>query len=189
MKVFQLIQTLYWLALATWFGGVLFIGIFAPIIFRTVRESNPTLPTVLSVNLENEHGSLLAGSIVASILRILSTIQLVCAAVVLATLICQWILMDRTRENITHASIRSVLFVIAVALVCYDRWFVWPKAWRYREEYIENADDPEIANAAKEQFDRYHHESVRVLSIIIAALSLMIAFSTVITAPSSIFHG
>ena len=40
---FPLVQTLYWLALATWFGGVMFVAIAAPIIFRTVRESRPTI--------------------------------------------------------------------------------------------------------------------------------------------------
>ncbi len=52
MAGFQLIQIVFWLALSTWFGAVLFIAVAAPIIFRTVRESNPVLPMVLSVNLE-----------------------------------------------------------------------------------------------------------------------------------------
>ena len=58
--------------MATWFGGVLFVAVAAPIIFRTVRESNPVLPTVLSVNLENQHGTLLAGSIVGNLLATLA---------------------------------------------------------------------------------------------------------------------
>ena len=36
--------------------------------FRTVRESNPLLPLVLSVNLDGQHGTLLAGSIVSNLL-------------------------------------------------------------------------------------------------------------------------
>ena len=59
--LFQLVQIVYWLALATWFGGVLFVAIAAPAVFRTVRENNPVLPHVLSVNLEGQHGTLLAG--------------------------------------------------------------------------------------------------------------------------------
>jgi hypothetical protein len=67
----HLVQILYWLALSTWFGGVLFVALSAPVIFRTVREQNPLLPTVLSVNLEGQHGTLLAGSIVGNLLTML----------------------------------------------------------------------------------------------------------------------
>ena len=181
MTAFQLVQTIYWLALSTWFGGVLFVAVAARVIFRTVREANPILPTVLSVNLENEHGSLLAGSIVGNLLRMLSSIQLGCAAAVLVTLISQWFTMDHSRMNVSHGIIRSVFFVGAVVLMAYDRWLVWPKAWKYRQEYVEHADEPEVANPAKEQFDRYHRESVTVLTAILAMLSLMVVFSAVVT--------
>ena len=50
--LFQLVQTVYWLALSIWFGGAMFIGVAWQIIHRTVRESNPVLPHVLSVNLD-----------------------------------------------------------------------------------------------------------------------------------------
>lgn len=187
MTAFQLVQTIYWLALSTWFGGVLFIAIAARVIFRTVRESNPILPNVLSVNLENEHGSLLAGGIVGNLLRLLSTIQLGCAGAILLMLVAQWFVMGDTRMNISHGIIRGVLFVAAVALVAYDRWVVWPKAWRYRQEYVEHADEPEVANPAKEQFDRYHRESVTVLTAILGVLSLMVVFSAAVTPALSLF--
>lgn len=178
MTVTQLILTIYWLGLATWFGGALFIGLSAPVIFRTIREAKPLLPEVLSVNLENEHGSLLAGSIVGNLLRMLSTVQFICAAALLLTLVGQWALMDLDNwMRIWPAVIRSSLFVVAVLLLAYDRWYVLPRAWLYRQEYIDNADQPELANPAKEFFDYYHRESVRVLFIVIGVLSLLIVFS------------
>ena len=75
MMLFPAVQIVYWLSLSTWFGGVLFIAVAAPVIFRTVRENNPILPGVLSVNLDNQHGTLLAGSIVANLLQILVRVQ------------------------------------------------------------------------------------------------------------------
>ena len=176
----MLIQTIYWLALSIWLGGVLFVAIAAPIIHRTIRESNPILPNVLSVNLENEHGSLLAGSIVGNLLRMLSSVQFWCAAVMMLMLIGQWFLMLRAPQNILHGVIRSSLFVGAVVLAAYDRWVVSPKVWRYRQEYIDHADQPEIANPAKDQFDRYHRESVRVLFVTLAFLSLIVVFSSMV---------
>jgi hypothetical protein len=184
MIIFPLVQTVYWLALSTWFGGVLFVALSAPVIFRTIRQSNPILPNVLSVNLENQHGSLLAGDIVGNLLRMLSLVQLSCAAVILLMLIAQWKVMDLGPRHVGYGIIRSALFVAALVMVFYDRRYVWPKAWKYRQEYIDHADEPEVANAAKELFDRYHRESVRVLVIVIALLSLLIVFSTDVTLPS-----
>jgi hypothetical protein len=160
---------------------VLFVAIAAPIIFRTVREANPILPTVLSVNLENQHASLLAGQIVGNILRRLSVVQLACAGVLLLMLVAQWLVMDRSTGNILHGILRSVFYVGAVGLAVYDRYVIWPKVWKYREEYIAHADEPELANPAKDQFDRYHRESMHVMLVVVVLLSLMIVFSSVIT--------
>jgi hypothetical protein len=181
MTAFQLVQTFYWLALATWFGGVLFVAVAAPIVFRTVREANPILPHVLSVNLENQHASLLAGSIVGNILRVLSGIQLGCAAVVLLMLLSQWLVMDLNPRNVLAGIIRSTLLAGAMVFVLYDRYVVWPKVWRFREEYIEHADEPDVANPAKDQFDRYHRLSVWLMFVTLVLLSLMIVFSTTVT--------
>jgi hypothetical protein len=183
---FTLNQILYWLALSTWFGGVLFIAIAAPIVFRTVRESNPTLPTVLSVNLEGQHGTLLAGSIVGNLLRALSRVELACAGALVITVIVQWLMIDRRGADVIQPILRSALLVGAIAIVIYDWRVLWPRVWRYREEYIDNADNPDVANPAKDQFDRYHQDSVRLLSLRLAILLAMILFSANIRPTSAI---
>jgi hypothetical protein len=174
---FHLIQILYWLALATWFGGVLFVAVAAPIIFRTVRESNPVLPTVLSVNLEGQHGTLLSGSIVGNLLGTLVRIELLCAAVLGLAIAAQWFFIDRSMPNVVAPLVRSALYLAALVLVLYDWRVVWPKVWKFRQEYIDHADEPEVANPAKDQFDRYHGESVRILSIRLAILLAIVLFS------------
>ena len=174
---FHLIQILYWLALATWFGGVLFVAVAAPIIFRTVRESNPVLPTVLSVNLEGQHGTLLAGSIVGNLLRTLLRVELLCAAVLGVSIVAQWFFVDKTGTNVVAPIVRSALYLAAVVLALYDWRLVWPKVWKFRQEYIDHADEPEVANPAKDHFDRYHGESVRILSIRLAILLAIVLFS------------
>ena len=172
------VQIVYWLALSTWFGGVLFIALSAPIIFSTVRQSNPILPTVLSVNLENQHATLLAGSIVANLLGRLIRIELACAAVLLLALLAQWFLIDMSnRQNLVFALLRTALFAAAVVAVVYDWRVLWPRILRKREEYIEHADEPDVANAAKDDFDRYHRESVTLLTVVLACLLGMVLFS------------
>src|SRR5687768_16400648 len=180
MTPFLVVQTFYWLALSTWWGGAFFVAVMAPVVFRTVREANPILPTVLSVNLENQHGSLLAGSIVGNMLQMLSTITIACAAIILVMLIGQWFVMETGGIRTALFVLRCTVFVAIVGLAAYDRFAIWPKTWRFRQEFIDHADEPEVANPAKEQFDRYHRESLTVLFIILALLSLMVVFSALV---------
>jgi hypothetical protein len=187
--LFQWVQIVYWIALATWFGTVLAVALFAPVIFHTVRESNPILPDVLSVNLEGQHGTLLAGSIVANILRRLVNVELICAIVLLITLIIQPFIIDMNSGtealsgNKAAAFVRSILFLAALALVLLDWWVVWPRLLKFRDQYIEHADEPEIANPAKDEFDREHKRSVSLMSIVLFLLLGMILFSANITPP------
>lgn len=173
----QLVQILYWLSLSTWFGGTLFIAIAAPIIFRTIRDADPTLPKVLSVNLEGQHGTLLAGTIVSNILQVLTRVQLACAAGLLLAVILQWVLVMRAGGDWVLLLVRSLLLLAAIGLVLTQWLYLWPRIGRYRQEYLDNADNPEVANPAKDQFDRHHHDSVNVLLFQLFLLLGMIFFT------------
>jgi len=176
--LFQFVQVLYWLALATWFGGVLFIAVAAPVIFRTINEADPTLPRVLSVNLDKQHSTLLAGSIVANLLNLLVRVQLACAGALFVTMIAQWVYIDRgNNPHLWAAILRTAMFLAAVVLAVYDWLVVWPRVQQHRQEYIDHADEPDIANPAKEKFDRYQDESVTVLRNILFLLLGIILFS------------
>lgn len=177
MELFQLVQIIYWLALATWFGGVLFIAIAAQAIFKAVRQSNPILPEVLSVNLEGQHATLLAGSIVSDLLAQLGRIEWICGIALILTLIAQFFVIDLDGRNGVAAILRAVLLAGAIILSFYHRWAIWPSITRHRKDYIDHADEPEIANAAKDHFDRDHRRSVMILQVVLFLLLGMILFS------------
>ncbi len=179
--LFLIVQCIYWLALATWFGSVLFVALAAPIIHEAIRESNPILPHVLSVNLEGQHASLLAGTIVGKLLVVLGRVQMICAAALFLTLLAQWGITSIYGIHLLSAIVRSTLFVAAVLLLIYDNRYVWPRIWLFRQEYIDHADEPDIANPAKDQFDRYHRESITLLSVVLCLLLGIILFSSLIT--------
>src|ERR1041384_3565608 len=162
LLLFQFVQIIYWLALSTWFGGALFVAIAAQSIFHTVRQNNPILPNVLSVNLNEQHGTLLAGSIVGDLLNRLTIVEFICGGAVLVTLIIQPFIIDMTYHNALAAVLRCGLFLLAMVLVLYHWIFLWPRILRFRQEYIDHADEPEIANPAKEPFDREHQRSVLI---------------------------
>lgn len=174
---FQLVQILYWLALATWFGGVLFVAISAPIVFRTIRAHDPTLPTVLSVNLEGQHATLLAGEIVGNILAVLVKVGLVCAGVLLVTFVVQWFYLRPAGAELIGFALRAAMLLAAAGITLYDWLSLWPRISEARREYIDNADDPDIANPAKDRFDQYHRESVMLLSVVLFLLLGVILFS------------
>jgi hypothetical protein len=174
---FQLVMIVYWLALATWFGGVLFVALAAPVVFKTVRDANPILPGVLSVNLDGQHGTLLAGSIVGDLLRRLAQVEIGCAAVLLVTLILQPFVVDVRETNLTAYVLRLALFVAAAGVMAYDRWILWPRIWKRREEYLDHADEPDVANPAKEAFDKLHAQSVTLLGGVLFLLLGVILFS------------
>jgi len=177
MSLFWLIQIVYWLALSTWFGGVLFITVAAPVIFKTVRQNDPTLPKVLSVNLRRQHSTLLAGSIVGNLLAVMGRIETGCAAAVALGLVGQWFLAERSGGELVAMVLRNGLYIGAAGMLAYDRLMLWPRIWRSRQDYIDHADEPEVANAAREQFDHLHKESVTVLSILLCLLLGMVLFS------------
>src|SRR5215217_1069043 len=179
--LFQLVQILYWLALSTWFGGVLFVAMAAPVIFRTVRENNPVLPHVLSVNLEGQHGTLLAGSIVGGLLARLAWVQLACGGALLLAIVAHFFLANLSGANQTAAVIRTALFFAAGAVPLSDGWLLWPQIWRHRQEFIEHADEPEVANPARDQFDGGQRRSVALLMAVLFLLLGVILFSGNIT--------
>ncbi len=180
---FQLVQVVYWLSLSTWFGAVLFIAIATPVIFKTVLDHKPILPEVLSVNLENQHGTLLAGSIIGDLISHLTRVQLICAAVLGVTMIAQSFTTDlRVGDGFISSNrgaflLRVLLFIGATMMTIYNWRGVWPRAVAAREKFLANADDPDIANPAKDEFDREQHRLVPVLMAVVAMLSGVIVFS------------
>jgi hypothetical protein len=187
--LFQLVQTVYWLALSIWFGGAMFIGVAWQIIHRTVRENNPVLPHVLSVNLDGKHSTLLAGTIVSNLVSALARIEIVCAAVVLAALGAQWFLIDLSVPWIkASAFVRSLLCLGAAGVVIYNGWFLWPRIMKARQTFIDNADDPDKANPVSERMDQLQRDSEMLLMILVFLLLGIVLFSGNIYPPITTFH-
>ena len=178
---FQILQTLYWLALAAWFGGVLFVMLAAPVVFRTVADANPILPTVLAVNLERQHATLLSSTIVANLLSRLLLVQVICAVAVAVLMLIQLAFVDLYGNNGTAAIVRAALLLGAALLAAYDRYFLWPKIMKHRDEYVAHADEPDVANPAHERFHALQRHSENLLMGTLALLLGLVLFSANIT--------
>jgi hypothetical protein len=185
--LFMAVQILFWLSLATWFGGVLFVTLAPPIILRTVRENNPILPTVLAVNLEGQHSTLLAGSIVTALVEPLMRLELAAAAGVFLAIVGQWFAIEQGSGAVYLGLIRSTLFLLGMAFFLYRWRVVWPRMIRHRTEYLDHADEPEIANPALDRFDRDQGEILGLLRNLLFVLIGLILFSATIR-PAVIIH-
>jgi hypothetical protein len=180
---FIVVQIVFWMALSTWFGAVIFVVMAPPVILRTVRQQNPLLPSVLSVNLEGQHGTLLAGSIIGELMVPLIRIELVCAGVLLLALAGQWLILEPRGSDLILPIFRTVLYIAATVFLIYDWRVVWPRTWKYRQEYLDHADEPEIANPALDLFDKYQAESMTILRNVLCLLIGIILFSAFVTLP------
>jgi len=177
---FALVQIVFWISLSTWFGGVLFVAMVAPIIFRTVKEQEPILPLVLAVNLEGQHGSLLAGTIVGNIISHLVKVELACAGGLLLALIAQWFTTDRGGDMWVVPLLRCAMYLMVMGIVVYEWRGLWPRLRAQRQTYLDHADEPDVANPAKDEFDRLHRESVMLLSFRLALLLGIVLFSAAV---------
>jgi hypothetical protein len=180
--LFELLTVCYWLAAATWFGAVLFLVIAPPVILRVVRENHPILPQVLSVNLEGQHGTLLAGSIVAALCKFIRPIETACLVVLGLVIAVQWVSSGASLQGSGLSSavpllIRTMIFTLAAGFFLFDWRWVFPRVMKYRQEYLDNADHPEIANAALDQFDRFSQENQSMLRNTLIALLGLLVFS------------
>lgn len=174
---FTLVQIIYWTSLAVWFGAVLFITISPMIILKTVTENKPILPHVLSANLDGQHGTLLGSLIVGDLARYFVRIELAAAGALLISIVGQWILLSPGGQALIPPLIRAALFLIAVVLLMYKWRITWPRMLAHRQEYIEHADEPEKANPALDELNRYQVESSRVLFFLTGTLLLLIVLS------------
>jgi hypothetical protein len=186
---FQLVQILYWLALSMWFGGAMFIWVAVQVIHRTIRQANPMLPNVLSVNLDGQHSTLLAGTIVGNLVTILSRIEAGCAALLLVAIASQWALIDLSDPAVKmSAFLRSAFFIGATAVLVYDGWFLWPRIMKSRQAFIDNADDPDKANPENDKLEKLQRDSEMLLMILVFFLLGIILFSGDIHRPTTSFR-
>jgi len=173
----SLIDAIYWLTLATWFGSVLFKCIAPPVIFKSILQADPTLPRVLSVNLDRQHSTLLAGQVVSDLVQMLFRIEVVCMIAFGPALAAKWFITELSDGRIILPALVTTLYMLAVAFELYAWRVVWPKVMAHRAKYIEFADEPDVANPELDLFDRYSIEASSVTRNMLFVLMGMVLFS------------
>ena len=73
--------------------------------------------------------------------------------------------------------VRTSLWVAALGLLVYDWRVAWPRMWRDRQEYIDHADEPDVANPALDRLNGGQSEAAMLLMFRVALLLGLILFS------------
>jgi len=158
-----LCETVHSLALAVWFGALMAGGISAALLFRTMRELEPTLAGFEGFS--GEHWKLGAGRIQAGIFFVCDFVQLGAAALAFLTLGIRLLGagVDRAPRRAATAW-RTIGVGAGVVLVASNVMILAPRMDPHLRSYWQLAREgrtPE-ALAEAERFNSYHPAATRV---------------------------
>jgi hypothetical protein len=176
--IHQLVQTFYWAGLSTWFGAALFLMLATPIILRVLREEDPTLPRVLSVNLDSQHATLLALNLIGHLMQALTRVGLICAGAVLLGLISQALATTGSGAQVIRLIARTMLFLVGTGIALFEWLSLSRRVNHVRDQYIEYADDTDRAMKHRAVFERLHRQRMNLLFVLAASLLGLIFFSS-----------
>ncbi len=174
---YQAVQILYWLALSVWLGSMVFLAAGAPAIFRAVRSLDARSGKHPDPALDDEQTTIVAGGVMGFLLGRLMQIQLICAAAILPLMAGQLLLIDLAATNRTAAIIRAALWLLAVCIFLYEWRIHHPRTWSLRQQYLDNADDPEVSGQARERFHREQRRSELLFQITVFLLIGLVVLS------------
>lgn len=179
-----LVNGVYWLMLALWFGSLVFTGAIAAMLFPMMKRIDLILPDYAAY--DGSHSILLAGRIMAVIFSMQDVVELA-AMVVLAMILM--LHFSAFRMPLRRAS--NVVRVLAAAtlmiLVSYDTFVLAPRMTANLDTFWRTAEAGEIETArqAKAAFDADHPGASRVMSFTALMLMTMIfASAAALSAPA-----
>ena len=175
--IYQAVQILYWLVLCIWLGGMIFLAVAAPIIFRVVRRLDVRSGRHTDPNLIDEQTSVVGGEIVGTLLARMGQVEMLCATVMLPLMIAQLFLIDLAGTNFIAAMLRFGLFAVALALLTYEWRLHYPRTWELRRRLLANAGEPDKANPLREAFEREHRRSEQLFLAMICVVVGMVMLS------------
>lgn len=175
---FRLGLGVYYLALGTWFGTTLMMGLAAANTFRVTRSLQPTLPpSDLPIDSPPEY---LAGQVVNAAFGAMSMVQLGCAGLALVLLVLQCTLWRDRLQRGPRAwpnVLRTALVVVPALVLVADLAYTRQQMSSLRATMYDAAVTSAERASARERFDGFHKLSERSLSL----AALMVGAATVVS--------
>ncbi len=193
--LYQMVQIFYWLDLSIWLGSMVFLAVAAPVVFQVARRLEAKSERYSDPALADEQTTIVGGGIVGALLARLGQVQMICATALLPLMLLQFLMIDLAGTNLAAAGVRFALWLVAVMVLLYEWRSHYPRTLALRQKYLENAGDPDVANPARDAFDREHRRSEQLFLVTVCVLIGLVMLSANIsprgkvltpTAPSSV---
>jgi hypothetical protein len=168
---FRITLGAYHLALGTWFGATLMMGLAAGLTFNTLRAARPTLPEHPVVSLPEfapMAAEYLAGNAVNRGFAALTMLQAVCAAAILVALVLHGTVFRGflVRSGQTWANaVRVATAAGALALFASDLMLNRPPMNDLRQAMYDVHATAEQRDRARARFDDLHRRSERSMGL------------------------
>lgn len=195
---FLAIQGAYYLALGTWFGATVMMGLAAGFTFAAIRAQPLILtegPAAPGTPLANRAHEFLAGNVVNRAFDAFTILQLACGVVLLVALGAQ---LTAFRRRLLHAgrtwpnAIRVACVALGLALFATDLALTRPVMATTREQmYHQQPVSAEALTGLEASFDRLHQRSSRsmgVAALLMAAAVLVSPFAFTSGSPAREDH-
>jgi hypothetical protein len=173
--IYQFLTILYWLVLSVWVGSTVYVAAAGAVVFRVLRRREVRLPEIQSNALRDEHATLLGGDIMGALLGRMGQIHIICMAAMLPLLVLLALYAQGTWEWAAMGA-RVALYAAASYLILRDWRTRFPITLRARQEYVEHADEPEVAEKAKAEYEASQRRAERTYqAVLFVLLGLLLA--------------
>jgi hypothetical protein len=163
-------QVLLWLGLAAYFGGMLALGVAAPALFNTLRDTHAASPLLPG---GPDAAPQLGGEVFGNVLKNFQVIEWISIAFILVGVLAQ-LLSPSARRKSAHNL--AIMFAALLIVGCLDWFQTTPLLWKTRTEWRQalTAHDEPAAATLHAQFDALHRQSVRLAQAKLFLLFAMI---------------
>ena len=157
--IYKLLNLLFWLAVALYFGGLLALGLAAaPAIFDTTKAQHINLPGIVA---PLDPAAQAGGEIFGNVLKRFWYVEIGALAAMLAAIL-GWFRIERLRRASTWAL--AVLWLTLAGALAYDTVVLTPEVWNMRQMVRDTAtqhaaDTQGAAWPERQAFDWLHKRS------------------------------
>lgn len=181
-------NSIYWLLLALWFGGLAMAAISAAAIFPTMKQLDVIVPEYRAfAELEGEHWLIAAGRAQNTVFWANDLIQLLCSVGV-AVILGLHLTIFRMKITRPANILRTLAIALGLSGVCYELFVLAPRMQSNLQEFwsLPETGDIEAALAARDAFQADHPTATTTLVFTFICVGVAVMTSAAaLTTPES----
>lgn len=179
----RVVNGIYYLALATWFGSMVMMAIGAAVTFKTLAALGPDIstPPYNHPSFAGRVPAIIAGVVTGRVIQALVIVETICALVIVVCTALQCgvlsdrLIVGRVRSKANYFRLAALAFPIVLLMI--ESVYVAPRAFELRDTMY-NVDISESQRAAAhEKFKKVHRLNTEIAAAITLSLGAAIFLS------------